>query len=151
MKFSTLPGFVIERVNPPAKNDSYVALTFDSFGRLVVSKELDHPRLLLDNDSDGVYESEKIITDNVRNCQGLWFDGRAMYGSCVHVAEAPEQPQTPPAVGVASIRTGPPEFSRWRTRMSTTSSRRSRLSGWPVEFRNTVRYMRRFCARRVTT
>src|SRR5687767_10900826 len=88
VKFSTLPGFVIERVNPPAKTDSYVALTFDSLGRLVVSKEQDHPRLLLDSDKDGVYESEKILSDKVRNCQGLWFDGPTMYGSCVHVAEA---------------------------------------------------------------
>jgi putative heme-binding domain-containing protein len=88
VKFSTLPGFVIERVNPPDKSDSYVALTFDSRGRLVVSKEQDHPRVLLDNDKDGVYESEKVLSDKVRNCQGLWFDGPAMYGSCVHVAEA---------------------------------------------------------------
>ena len=99
VKFSTLPGFVIERVNPPDKTDSYVALTFDSLGRLVVSKELDHPRLLLDTDNDGVYESEKIITDKVRNCQGLWFDGRAMYGSCVHVQKAQEAPSTPAPAG----------------------------------------------------
>jgi putative heme-binding domain-containing protein len=99
VKFSTLPGFVIERVNPPDKNDSYVALTFDSLGRLVVSKELDHPRLLLDNDKDGIYESEKIITEKVRNCQGLWFDSRSMYGSCVHVAKALEEPQTPQSGG----------------------------------------------------
>ena len=46
VKFSTLPGFVIERVNPPDKGDSYVALTFDSHGRLVVSKEQDNPRIL---------------------------------------------------------------------------------------------------------
>ena len=95
VKFSTLPDFVIERVNPPDKTDSYVALTFDSFGRLVVSKELDHPRQLLDNDKDGIYESEKIITDKVRNCQGLWFDGRAMYGSCVHVQKAQEAAAAP--------------------------------------------------------
>ena len=88
VKFSTLPGFVIERMNPPDKSDSYVALTFDSQGRLVVSKEQDHPRLLLDNDKDGIYESEKVLSDKVRNCQGLWFDGRSMYGSCVHVQMA---------------------------------------------------------------
>ena len=90
VKFSTLPGFVIERVNPPDKSDSYVALTFDSEGRLVVSKEQDHPRMLLDKDKDGVYEAETIVSDKVRNCQGLWFDGRAMYGSCVHVQLAEE-------------------------------------------------------------
>src|SRR5688572_16462762 len=69
VRFSTLPGFSIERVNPPDKTDSYVVVTFDSQGRLVVSKELDHPRILFDNDKDGVYESEKIISNKVRNCQ----------------------------------------------------------------------------------
>ena len=89
VKFSTLPGFAIERINPPEKNDTFVVITFDSLGRLAVSKENDHPRFLLDNDKDGIYESEKVITDKVRNCQGLWFDGRTLYGSCVLVAEAP--------------------------------------------------------------
>jgi putative heme-binding domain-containing protein len=97
VKFSTLPNFSIERVNPADKTDSYVALTFDSQGRLVVSKELDHPRLLLDNDKDGIYESEKVLTEKVRNCQGLWFDGRVMYGSCVDVEKSQEAGKTAPA------------------------------------------------------
>ncbi|HET7217292.1 MAG TPA: HEAT repeat domain-containing protein, partial [Vicinamibacterales bacterium] len=98
VKFSTLPGFSIERVNPPDKRDSYVVVTFDSQGRLVVSKELDHPRILLDNDKDGIYESEKVISDKVRNCQGLWFDGPVLYGSCVLVEAAAElAAKTPPA------------------------------------------------------
>jgi putative heme-binding domain-containing protein len=99
VQFSTLPGFTIERVNPPTKTDSYVVVTFDSQGRLVVSKELDHPRILLDNDKDGIYESEKIISDKVRNCQGLWFDGAAMYGSCVLVEAAAELAKTQPQTG----------------------------------------------------
>jgi putative heme-binding domain-containing protein len=86
VKFGTLPGFAIERVNPSDKNDSYVVLTFDSLGRLVVSKENDHPRLLIDGDKDGVYESEKVISDKVRNCQGLWFDGPTLYGACSEAA-----------------------------------------------------------------
>src|SRR5688572_22867748 len=95
VKFSTLPGFVIERVNPPAKNDSYVVVTFDSQGRLVVSKENDFPRLLLDNDKDGIFESEKVITDKVRNCQGLWFDGPTLYASCSDAAPQPPPPPPP--------------------------------------------------------
>ncbi len=69
VKFSTLPGFAIERMNPPDKGDSYVVITFDSLGRLVVSKENDFPRLLLDNDKDGIYKSEKVISDKVPNCR----------------------------------------------------------------------------------
>ena len=100
VKFSTLPGFSIERVNPPDKNDSYVAITFDSQGRLAVSKEQDHPRYLFDNDKDGIYETEKVISDKVRNCQGLWFDGPTLYASCVLVEAAAElAAKTPPAPG----------------------------------------------------
>ena len=102
VKFSTLPGFVIERMNPPDKGDSYVVITFDSLGRLVVSKELDFPRMLLDNNKDGIYESEKIISEKVRNCQGLWFDGRTLYAACAMVP-TPEQvaaaPPPPPGGG----------------------------------------------------
>ncbi len=105
-KFSTLPGFVIERMNPPDKNDSYVAITFDSLGRLVVSKEQDHPRILLDNDKDGIYESEKIISDKVRNCQGLWFEGRTLYGSCAMVP-TPEQVAAVPPPAPGGGRGGP--------------------------------------------
>ena len=90
VKFSTLPGFSIERVNAADKNDSYVAITFDSQGRLAVSKEQDHPRYLFDNDKDGIYEAEKVISDKVRNCQGLWFDGPTLYASCVLVEAAAE-------------------------------------------------------------
>jgi putative heme-binding domain-containing protein len=99
VQFGTLPGFSIERVNPPDKNDSYVVVTFDSQGRLVVSKEQDHPRILVDANKDGIYESEKVLTDKVRNCQGLWFDGPTMWGSCVLVAEAAELAKTAPAQG----------------------------------------------------
>ena len=99
VQFSTLPGFSIERVNPPDKNDSYVVVTFDSQGRLVVSKEQDHPRILLDNDKDGIYEAEKILSDKVRNCQGLWFDGTTMWGSCVLVEAAAELAKAQPPTG----------------------------------------------------
>jgi putative heme-binding domain-containing protein len=89
VKFSTLPGFAIERVNPVDKTDSYVVVTFDSQGRLVVSRENDHPRMLIDADNDGVFESEKVLSTSVRNCQGLWFDGPTLYGSC---SDATAQP-----------------------------------------------------------
>jgi putative heme-binding domain-containing protein len=91
IRFTTLPDFVIERVNPADKLDSYIVITFDSLGRIVVSKENDFPRLLLDNDKDGIYEAEKVITEKVRNCQGLWFDGRTLYGHCAP-GEAPPAP-----------------------------------------------------------
>jgi hypothetical protein len=105
VKFGTLPGFVLERVNPPDKTDSYVALTFDSAGRLVVSREQDHPRILLDTNGDGVFDAEEIITDKVSNCQGLWFDGPTMYGACSDPHAEPIAPPQRPAA--APIPPGP--------------------------------------------
>ena len=106
VKFSTLPGFAIERMNPPDKGDSYVVITFDSLGRLVVSKEQDFPRILLDNDKDGIYESEKIISDKIRNCQGLWFEGRTLYAACAMVP-TPEQIAAAPPPAPGGGRGGP--------------------------------------------
>jgi putative heme-binding domain-containing protein len=81
-RFTTLPNFAVERVVPAGKTDSYVAMTFDSQGRLVVSKELDHPRRLVDADGDGVFEGEVVVSTRVTNCQGLWYDGPTLYGAC---------------------------------------------------------------------
>jgi len=80
-RFTTLPDFAVERVVPPGKTDSYVAMTFDSQGRLVVSREQDHPRRLVDADGDGIFEGEVVVSTRVKNCQGLWYDGPTLYGS----------------------------------------------------------------------
>ena len=64
--------------------------------------------MLLDANNDGVFESEKILTDKVRNCQGLWFDGRTMYGSCALVQPSPEQQAaTTPPQGAGRGNAGP--------------------------------------------
>ena len=81
-RFTTLPNFAVERVVSAGKTDSYVTLTFDSQGRPVVSKELDHPRRLVDADGDGIFEGEVVVSTRVKNCQGLWYDGTTLYGSC---------------------------------------------------------------------
>ena len=105
-RFTTLPNFVVERVVPAGKTDSYVALTFDSQGRLVVSKEIDAPRRLVDADADGIYEAEVVVSTAVEDCQGLWYDGATLYGSCAPArsgeraaaaAPAGQAPQTGPA------------------------------------------------------
>ena len=86
-RFTTLPNFAVERVVPAGKTDSYVTMTFDSQGRLVVSKEQDHPRRLVDADGDGVFEGEVVVSTRVKNCQGLWYDGPTLYG-CVQPRRA---------------------------------------------------------------
>ena len=47
-----------------------------------MSKEQDHPRRLIDADGDGVFEGEVVVSTRVKNCQGLWYDGTTLYGSC---------------------------------------------------------------------
>jgi putative heme-binding domain-containing protein len=87
-RFTTLPGFAVVRAVPAAKTDSYVAMTFDSRGRLVVSKEQDFPRRLVDADGDGVLEGEVVVSTRVKNCQGLWYDGPTLYGACAPAVAA---------------------------------------------------------------
>src|SRR5688500_11958325 len=98
--FALLPGFKIERVTPVAKVDSLIVVTFDALGRPVVSQSVsgngDAPRLLLDNDGDGVFESEKIVSDKLNTCHGLFYASRTtLYANCRAVM--PGDP--PPAAG----------------------------------------------------
>jgi putative heme-binding domain-containing protein len=82
IQFTTLPGFTIEKVTPPNEAPSLVVLTFDSLGRITVAKEFEEPRILVDHDKDGIFETSKPFTDKIVNCQGLWWEGRTLYGSC---------------------------------------------------------------------
>ncbi|MGH9961963.1 MAG: hypothetical protein ACREBC_33345, partial [Pyrinomonadaceae bacterium] len=78
-RFQALAGFSIEVAAPSSQTGSLIALTFDSFGRPVVSKERGHPTILMDKDGDGVFEMEKVFSDKVKTLQGMWFDGRTLY------------------------------------------------------------------------
>jgi putative heme-binding domain-containing protein len=85
LQLRALPGFVVERINPPDKTDSYVVITFDANGQPVAAKEGNFVFRLIDADGDGMYESERPVSEAFRNCQGVWFDGPAMYGNCIPV------------------------------------------------------------------
>jgi len=90
-QFGTVPGFVVEKVNPVDNTDTLVVLTFDANGQPVVSKEFEGPTRLIDADGDGIWESEQLITDQVTTCQGLWFDGPVLYGTCIGVRTEDEE------------------------------------------------------------
>ena len=106
--FSTLPGFTVTRVTPVEKVDSYIVITFDSLGRPVVSQSVSgngtSPRLLIDNNGDGIFESEKILNDKINTCHGLWFEGRTLYANCI----GPRQPEDGPAPAPAAPPAGAP-------------------------------------------
>lgn len=78
-RFRVPPGFSVETVAPPEQTGSLIGITFDSLGRPLVSKERGHPTLLLDQDGDGVFETEKVFSSKVKQAHGMWFDGRALY------------------------------------------------------------------------
>lgn len=75
-RFRPLDGFSVQ---PAAHPGSLVALTFDSLGRPVVAPERLHPLILSDRDNDGFFETQTVFTTQIRNLQGMWFDGRTLY------------------------------------------------------------------------
>ena len=77
-------GFVVETLADDAQIGSLIQVTFDADGQPVVSKERSHPVRLLDNDGDGTYEMQQLISDQVENCQGIWFDGTTLYANCTN-------------------------------------------------------------------
>ena len=85
--FALLPGFKIERVTPADKTESLIVVTFDAKGRPVVSQSSSNtgssPRLLLDADGDGVFEGEKVVSDKLNTCHGLFYAGpTTLYANC---------------------------------------------------------------------
>ena len=77
-------GFVVEAAADAEQVGSLIQVTFDAMGRPVVSKERSHPTRLLDNDGDGFFESQQVISEEVENCQGIWFDGSTLYANCTN-------------------------------------------------------------------
>jgi putative heme-binding domain-containing protein len=97
--FALLPGFKIERVTPAEKTESYIVVTFDSQGRPVVSQSSSgtgsSPRVLLDENRDGIFEGEKIVAEMLNTCHGLFYASRTtLYGDCR--GEVPGDPPLPP-------------------------------------------------------
>jgi putative heme-binding domain-containing protein len=101
--FALLPGFKIERVTPADQTESLIVITFDSLGRPVVSQSASgngsSPRILLDNNNDGVFESEKIVSDKLNTCHGLFFAGRMLYANCRGVVPGDPEPTADAAPG----------------------------------------------------
>jgi putative membrane-bound dehydrogenase-like protein len=87
-QFRARPGFSVEEVYSPEKSGSVVAMTFDSQGRLVISREKGPVVALLDTDHDGLPDREQIFTDKVTNCQGICFDGNDLFA----VGQGPDGP-----------------------------------------------------------
>jgi putative heme-binding domain-containing protein len=99
--FALLPGFKIERVTPTDKTESLIVVTFDSLGRPVVSQSSSgngsSPRLLIDANGDGIFEGEKIVSDKLNTCHGLFYAGRTLYANCRGIVAGDPPPDAAPA------------------------------------------------------
>ncbi len=77
-------GFVVEPVADTGQIGSLIQITFDANGHPVVAKERGYPVRMLDKDGDGFFESEQVISDQVQNCQGIFFDGSTLLANCTN-------------------------------------------------------------------
>lgn len=75
--FAPLPGFEAREI--AAGFGSLIALCLDDQDRPIVSVERAGVLRLHDDDEDGVYEREEVITDKVKSCQGLLYSRNGFY------------------------------------------------------------------------
>ncbi len=80
--FAVTPGFEIQLVRSAGPGeDSWVSMTFDPQGRLVVAKESQGLlRLTLSKDGGDVIETE-LIDDTLQECRGLVFAGGDLFAN----------------------------------------------------------------------
>ena len=74
-RFRAPEGFVVEEVASDDLIGSVINMTFDALGRPVVSSERGGIRILLDEDGDGRYESQKSFSEDVSTAMGMHYIG----------------------------------------------------------------------------
>ena len=63
------------------------------------------PRVLLDENKDGIFEGEKIVAEQLNTCHGLFYASRTtLYANCR--GEVPGDPPLPPEPQCRTRRTG---------------------------------------------
>lgn len=69
-------GFAAEEVYPSDSLGSVVGINFDTQGRLVIGHQRDTPVItLFDTNGDGIFDEERVFSDQVTAAQGFLFDG----------------------------------------------------------------------------
>ena len=85
-RFQIPEGFVIERLLYDEKVGSLIAMTFDSQGNMLVSREGGHLQLLTDTDGNGAHDAMSIYSDKIKNVQGILSLGSRVFA----VGDGPE-------------------------------------------------------------
>ncbi|MCC9602492.1 c-type cytochrome [Stieleria sp. JC731] len=70
-RFQIQRGFGVQRILADDKVGSVLAMTFNEFGHLLVSKEGGPLLLIYDDDEDGIPETIRTYCDKVNSCQGI--------------------------------------------------------------------------------
>ena len=136
--FQVSRSIASHRLKKPSR---YIVVTFDPQGRPVVSQSSSgngsSPRVLLDENRDGIFEGEKIVASQLNTCHGLFYASRTtLYANCR--GEVPGDPPLPPAAqfggrgqppqpGAGGQRRRPAAVAgrirdRWSARPASTSS-----------------------------
>ena len=85
-RFQIQKGFGVQRVLSDEKIGSVIAMTFNEFGHLIVSRENGPLLLISDKDQDGIPEHVTDYCDQVTNCHGIL----ALNGDVFVTGEGPE-------------------------------------------------------------
>ncbi|MCS7465797.1 HEAT repeat domain-containing protein [Stieleria sp. ICT_E10.1] len=87
-RFQIQKGFGVQRILSDDKIGSVIAMTFNEFGHLLISKENGPLLLAYDDNDDGVPETVRTYCDKVKSCQGIL----ALNGQVFVTGEGPEGP-----------------------------------------------------------
>jgi putative heme-binding domain-containing protein len=87
-RFKVTPEFLVEWVVDPQETGSLTCMTFDEFGQIIAARENGPLIRIRDNDRDGLVETVSILTEEVKNCQGLL----AVSGKLYAVGDGPQGP-----------------------------------------------------------
>ncbi|WP_456237825.1 DUF7133 domain-containing protein [Novipirellula artificiosorum] len=85
-RFQIQRGFGVQRVLKDEEVGSVIAMTFNEFGHLIVSKENGPLLLVFDRDEDGIPEQVRTYCDKVKSCQGIL----ALNGDVFVTGEGPD-------------------------------------------------------------
>ncbi len=85
-RFTIAPEFRVERVLKADYTGSLIAMSFNEFGEMLVSREGGPLLIITDNDQDGVPDTTNTYCDQVKSCQGIL----PLNGNVFVVGEGPE-------------------------------------------------------------
>lgn len=85
-RFQIQKGFGVQRVLNDDQVGSVIAMTFNEFGHMIVSREGGPLLLVFDKDEDGVPEHVRTYCDKVKSCQGIL----ALNGEVFVTGEGPQ-------------------------------------------------------------